>query len=202
MICEKFTIYSPIDSGGSCVFRLVFPTPTKITGIENYSIVSMGYCITGEKDYLEFEHETLFPPGDYTFKMTLEEKKEEKKEGKENLPVLILEHEEISNFMLFQSISLLFNCTGYEISHVMNFPVKVVQPSVVPVYKKVRLDIFSSRDKLLSEFQKIREMESGKRYIDLEEIKNLIKDRDMYYQKLMEAEDYIESFLNRSHAKI
>lgn len=250
MQSEKVVICSPVSSDGECMFHLVFPSPTRISSAVNYKILSMKYSISGTKDFNKFDHDVLFPIGDYNFLFALE-MKEDAAIKKESL-YIIVEHEEISNFTMYQALAGLYNCVGYEISHILNFPMKTVDSTVVPIYKKVRIDINNLSKHLIEELLKtsemhvesillnikeiaekkepgidvlkinqvmdsleqmkevsasikristhmeelrrlMKEMESGKRSVSLDEIEKMVEDKNMYYSKLIEAENYIEA---------
>lgn len=213
---DKLVIYDKVNSKGVCVTRIFLPTSSKILDFENYKVLEKLYCITGAKEFLKLTDEAL-PPGDYTFQFHLE------LEEKSELPLLVIEYEEISNLLLFQSLSFLYTCVGYEISQVLGFPSKCTLSDLTPICKRVKKDILDTKDTLVATINKLQEssktssIESGiesmirvleemkrslkevegiKR-VSIAELEKLIEEKTLFYTKLKEAEDHIEYLINR-----
>jgi len=205
---------------------LTIPTETRITSLfgesEDGSHIIPKYQVAdayGKSQGFAFDSKVMLKPGDYCMGLIFSSEEEANSVVSVSLE---MKYQKISNLMISQMIFGLYQKLGFDPSHVLNYPVRSVSRSV-PFYRKQHSDLDSVSRKM-SEFKesinvKLDELKeqllSREKHVlssdqyDAEksvlnkhsspnlEYTKIKEERDRYYAKLQEAENYIEDIMQK-----
>ena len=152
---------------------------------EKVSAVQTVYTTLGMSDSNSFDNTTKFLPGDYGMGFVFED---------ESIISIIatVKSEPISILALTQMIFGLYRIIGFEPSQVLFYNVKSTHDST-GAFRKIRDQLASMRQEL-DHIKEGYNTEKGSSdvTISLAEIQTLMDEKQMYHDKLSEAEDYID----------
>ena len=202
---------SILERSDRTVFSVVtFPTLTVIKSISGetsdgstpdieQSVASPYGMTTGQT----FDETIKFLPGDYCLGVVFRTKEDADRVISIKISVMT---EQISNLMLFQVLFGLYRSLGFEPSHVLKYPVKSHNPGI-PFYRKTRSEIREIVDKLkeiqdqrnkeISTLERICQLLENQKSTPVSDLEKVFQEKATYFQKLKEAEDYID-YLNDS----
>lgn len=181
---QNLTIWLGPSCRGEKVIYFLFSSPVPFTPLTltlepEKTILNQGIGIHGTNDLKPIDQEKRYSPGDYSIGIGVDNPQEI--EG----VYLGVKTMKISDLQIYQTFVALSRMFGNELSHSLNQPARSNVQSI-PLYRKIRSDIDSAQKSLSAQISQLLETpekgESGESYQKI-------------YQKLQEAEDYIEELL-------
>lgn len=145
-------------------------TDVKVDG-EN-TVVSSVISINGHNNFNPIDYEKSLSPGDYIIGLSLQHSVDEVRGM-----FVSVNHEPIDNLAMYQYISSLYRTVGYEPSVFLNQVAKSSSPSIA-LHRKIKTYI--------------EELQATCHEANSEKLITLKKEYDALYEKLQEAENYIE----------
>ena len=151
----------------------------------NLSIISQGISCYGTNEYKAINPQTRYPPGDYSIGVGSDS----------NMTTttgvfLQISSSGISNFEIYQLLSGVCRLLGTEPSHLLAQPARSGATNA-SISRKIKSSLEEIRKELWEKLEQITP-KKPEITVDVTEITKLKKDYDQLYQRLKEAEDYIE----------